>query len=380
MSNEAEFEQLIGASIRGAFVIRGDRGIKFNRLPAWTFPQHAHAPIVAKVAGRLSGARLEFETAATDLVITYRSTRDTNLTNGWVGAPSIITVTSDGFEESIGHDNGNLEVYNDDQLVETIAGEDSVARFSLPSASEPRLVQIWLPHTCPIELIAIDSDAPLAPAARTKPKWVHYGSSISHCEEANVPTGVWPAIVARELGLDLYSLGLGGCANLEQFAARTIRELPSDFISLKLGINVVNGATMTARTFAPAVHGFLDTIRETRPDVPILVISPICCPAHENNPGPTMAGPDGKAAGQEFGPHTWIGELTLRHIRATLEALVAQRSATDPNLYYMNGLELFGEAEAETMPDGLHPDSDGYARIAANFIAGHPAQWLQRSN
>ena len=72
MGTRTDFEQLIRASIRGAFVFDGERGLKFNRLPGWTFPQHAHAPIVAKVAGRLSGARLEFETAATDLTITYR--------------------------------------------------------------------------------------------------------------------------------------------------------------------------------------------------------------------------------------------------------------------------------------------------------------------
>jgi len=52
---------------------------------------------------------------------------------------------------------------------------------------------------------------------------------------------------------------------------------PADFISLKLGINVVNGDSMRERSFIPAVHNFLDTIREKKPNTPILIISPIIC-------------------------------------------------------------------------------------------------------
>ena len=48
---------------------------------------------------------------------------------------------------------------------------------------------------------------------------------------------------------------------------------------------------MRRRAFTPAVHGFLDTIREGHPDTPLLVVSPILCPIHEDTPGPTMLGP-----------------------------------------------------------------------------------------
>ena len=65
-----------------------------------------------------------------------------------------------------------------------------------------------------------------------------------------------------------------------------IASQPADLISLKLGINVVNGDTMRERTFVPAVHGFLDTIRERHPDVPVAVVTPIICPVAEDHPGP----------------------------------------------------------------------------------------------
>jgi hypothetical protein len=261
-----------------------------------------------------------------------------------------------------------------------IVGEDSIAEFELPAADEPRLVQIWLPQNCEIELIDVVEDASWSPVSETgQPRWVHYGSSISHCEDAVNPIGVWPVAASRALGLEIYNLGLSGNANLEQFAARTIRDLPAELISLKLGINVVNAATMTERTFTAAVHGFLDTIREGKPNTPILVISPICCPAHENNPGPTELGADGKVFGQEPSRHWWLGELTLTRIREILHTVVAQRTSEDANLYYMDGLKLFDAEEATTMPDGLHPDGEGYLKIATNFVARHPREWSATS-
>ncbi len=102
---------------------------------------------------------------------------------------------------------------------------------------------------------------------------------------------MWPVIAARRLGLDLTSLGLGGNAHLDQFVARMIRDAPADLISIKIGINIVNGDTLKRRTFVPALHGFLDTIREGKPTTPILVISPILCPMHEDAARPARLRP-----------------------------------------------------------------------------------------
>ena len=353
------------------------RGVTFSRLPEWTYPQHSHAPIVAKMAERLSGVHIDIETAATQITVTYRSLRDSNPSTNWISGPSTIAVTTEGFEQSISHTNGDLRVWNFDEIEKEIEGEDSVAEFNLPETNIPRLVQIWLPQNCPIELISIEANDEWQSADTShQPLWLHYGSSISHCEDADGPLGVWPVAAARELGLDVYNLGLGGCANLEQFAARTIRDMPAKLISLKLGINVVNNASYTARTFGPAVHGFIDTIRDAHKTTPILVISPVSCPAHEDNPGPSETGLDGMVQGQPFSRHSWIGELTLRGIREILSELVAVRAATDPNIHYLDGLKLFNHDEALTMPDGIHPDAAGYRTIAANFVERAPREWL----
>ena len=93
--------------------------------------------------------------------------------------------------------------------------------------------------------------------------------------------------------MELVNLGFGGSALLDPFTARAMRDTPADLISVKLGINVVNADVMRLRAFAPAVHGFLDTIREGHPTTPLLVVSPILCPVHEDTPGPLAPDFDG---------------------------------------------------------------------------------------
>ena len=53
------------------------------------------------------------------------------------------------------------------------------------------------------------------------------------------------------------------------------------------------------------------------------------------------------------------GKLTLTVIRDELARIVAQRAADDPHLHYLDGRELYGEADfAELpLPDQLHPDA-----------------------
>lgn len=121
---------------------------------------------------------------------------------------------------------------------------------------------------------------------------------------------------------------------------------------------------MRERTFIPAVHNFLDTIREQKPMTPILVISPIYCPFHEINPGPTLIGDSGLTS-MERPQVLSAGALNLPKIRKILEQIVSDRD--DANLYFMSGLELFNEGDLHLMPDSLHPDSAGYRLMGERF-------------
>jgi hypothetical protein len=86
---------------------------------------------------------------------------------------------------------------------------------------------------------------------------------------------------------------------------------------------------MRLRAFGPAVHGFLDTIREGHGNTPLLVVSPILCPIHGHTPGPTA--PDFSTGRLQFraaghAHDAAAGKLTLALSRDVL-ALIGERFA-----------------------------------------------------
>ncbi|GAB3796927.1 GDSL-type esterase/lipase family protein [Micromonospora zhanjiangensis] len=268
-------------------------------------------------------------------------------------------------------------------------GPVGTLRFAELPAGE-KDVEIWLPQREATELVALRTDAPVVPAPdRGRPVWLHHGSSISHGSDLEDPTATWPAVAAALGGVELINLGFSGSALLDPFTARAMRDTPADLISVKIGINLVNADLMRLRAFGPAVHGFLDTVRDGHPDVPLLVVSPILCPIHEDTPGP--GAPDFSTGTLQFRAtgdpaERAAGKLTLTVIRDELRRITAERAVDDPNLAYLDGRELYGEADfAELpLPDQLHPDPAADRRIGERFaklafgpggpLAGTPAR------
>jgi hypothetical protein len=239
------------------------------------------------------------------------------------------------------------------QTVELAPGGGAVAFAELPAGE--RTVELWLPHGVEVSLtdlrLADGAAAEVVPDPR--PRWVTYGSSISHCGAAHSPARTWPATAARLRGLNLTCLGYGGNCHLEPMVALMIRDLPADVITLKVGINI-HGGSLSPRTFRPALVGFVQIIRERHPDTPIGVISPIISPPRETTPGATG--------------------LTLQKMRAELEEAVGRLAACgDRNIRYVSGLTLFDADLVERyLPDLLHPNGDGYEiigrRVAQNVL------------
>jgi hypothetical protein len=249
---------------------------------------------------------------------------------------------------------------------------DTVRFHDLPARS--KLVELWLPFNETTELLALRTNAPIAPAPR-RPIWLHHGSSISHGSDAASPSATWPALVSAARDWDLVNLGFGGSALLDPFVARVMRDTPAERISIKIGINLVNLDVMRLRALGPAVHGFIDTIREGHPHTPLLIVSPIACPIHEDTPGPTLpdvgALRDGVLRFRATGnpAERVAGKLTLTAIRAELARIVAQRATHDPQLFYLDGLALFGggDADALPLPDNLHPDAAAHRCMGERF-------------
>ncbi|AWZ09630.1 MULTISPECIES: GDSL-type esterase/lipase family protein [unclassified Streptomyces] len=362
--------------VRGALELEEtEHGLLPHRLPAWARAQCAD-PQLAMVESQPSGVRLVFRTRATAVELDTLPTK-----RAYVGAPP----RPDGVYDLLvgGRPAGQASVAGGNTLVIDMAtgsaehrpGPPGTLAFSgLPEGAKD--VEIWLPHNETTELVALRTDAPVEPAPdRGRKVWLHHGSSISHGSDAASPSTTWPALAASLGGVELINLGLGGSALLDPFTARTLRDTPADLVSVKIGINLVNTDLMRLRAFAPAVHGFLDTIREGHPATPLLVLSPILCPIHEDTPGPSAPDMTALSAGRLRFVATGdpaeraSGKLTLRVIREELARIVGQRGATDPNLYYVDGRELYGEADSAALPlpDELHPDAATHRRIGERF-------------
>lgn len=362
--------------IHGAVdVERTPTGLLPHRLPAWARAQ-CPDPQLMMAESQPSGVRLVFQTMATAVELTVLPTK-----RAYQGLPArpdgVYDLLIDGRLAQQRSVQGGRVQHIDmaTGAAALIEGEAQTLRFSgLPG--DGKTIEIWLPHDELTELVALRADAALFPVkAVGKPRWVHHGSSISQGSNTTHPSGTWPAVAAARAGLDLLNLGYGGNALLDPFAARTIRDLPADLISVKIGINLVNKDLMRLRAFGPAVHGFLDTIREGHPTTPLLVLAPIFCPIHETLPGPSMFDLDALAEGRLLfraagtADEVRQGKLTLGVIREQLRAIVDQRRSADAHLHYVDGRELYGPNDnlRLPLPDELHPDAASQRLIGERF-------------
>jgi hypothetical protein len=360
--------------VRGALELeQTGRGVLPHRLPAWA--RRYADPQLAMVEVQPAGVRLALRTRAKYLRLETIPTKQ-----AYVGAPprpdGVYDLVVDGAltAQATAEGGDTLTVDLATGAVDATSGASAVVEFDdLPDRD--KTVEVWLPWNERTELVGLWTDAPADPAAEHDRRWLHHGSSISHGSNAASPTTTWPAIAASYGGVDLVNLGFGGSALLDPFVARVIRDTEADLISLKIGINLVNTDLMRVRAFAPAVHGFLDTIRDGHPDTPLLVVSPIACPIHETTPGPSdfdlAALAEGQLRMRATGDPAEVanGKLSLQVVRDELARVVGSRAAEDPHLAYLDGLELYADSDtaAHPLPDNLHPDAATQQLIGERF-------------
>lgn len=353
-------------AVQGALhVERSAHIIRFSRLPAWTRTQSPEAAFDL-MAAMTSGVRLVFATTSS---IVELDIIETGLQfAGEARRKATVELYADDHCDARSLTAGHTIVV-DEAKVAFVAGQSTTLRFEL--AAGPKRVVIWLPQSacCEISGLRLDRTALLEQASLDARVWAHYGSSISHGMEAAGPSRSWPALAARAAGVELVNLGLAGQCHLDGFVARTLRDGAFDLISLKLGANVVSLDTFRRRTFANAVHSFLDTIREGCPTTPLLVISPIFCPLIEDEPGPVRRIPGGTYL-REARPHAREdGALCMTDVREILSNVVERRrGGGDETLSLLDGLSLFGTADASSLPDRIHPDPEGHETIARRMV------------
>ncbi len=311
-----------GFLIHGAISLEyGDGWVRPWRLPHRArvlFPSPDDALFTR--AEKTSGVRLQFQTDAT----TVRLVLD--------------------YEQEAESDTTTFDLTQGDAILSDASWEPGMSLLELDlGGSAGQMYELWLPTFGAVRIRAVEFDGAsfLDPGSDERPRWLTYGSSITHCRGASSPARSWPATAARAHGLHLISLGFGGQCHLDGMVARVIRDQPMDLLTLKLGINVYGNGSLNVRSYEPAVIAFIQTIRDRHPSVPIGVITPIWASTQE--PIPNALG------------------MTLNDYREADERVVQTlKEFGDANIHCFDGRDLLGEAEAELLADEVHPDSEGY--------------------
>lgn len=298
-----------------------------QRWQPWRLPRVGLATAASEAleaqARHAAGARFDFVTDAERMTIAFTGAEES----------SVMDVVVDGGLHA------RLPITTEDQSLS----------MDLPTGSHR--LEIWLPQfgenlLGPVDLDGVRNVAASAPRSL---RWATYGSSITQCRNADGPSETWPAIVASALDWDLTNLGFAGQCHLDPVAARTIRDADYDFISLCLGINIYGQSSFGARSLHSAICGFVETVREGHPGVPMVMISPIAAPHRESVPNQ-------------------VG-LTLSEVRRIVtHAGQTLQSLGDEQLTLIDGRDIFGEADAGLLADHVQPTAAGY-RLMAERLA-----------
>lgn len=236
----------------------------------------------------------------------------------------------------------SFALFRGEELVSEAAAALGAGTVRLAAGRGPAPAVVYLPEAMRPELLALRAlGGALAPAP-LQPRWLCYGDSIAEGWQASAPAWAWPAQVGRRHRLDVVNLGYAGAARGELASAEEIAALPADAIAISHGTNCWTRTPHSAALFAEGLRAFLAIVREGHPRTPIVALSPILRV-------------DAEAKANRLG-------ATLADLRAAFERVVQERiAAGDARLALVPGGALVPAAE---LPDGIHPDDRGHARIA----------------
>jgi len=189
--------------------------------------------------------------------------------------------------------------------------------------------------------IGVDSEAIIMPAdpdILPTRKVVIYGSSITQGASASRPGMTYSSIIGRCLNIETFNMGFSGSGKMEIEMAGIIAEMPADLFILDCVPNS-SPEEIKLRTIP-----FVRLLRETNPDVPILMVESIF---------------------REGG--YWdseIGSRVKEQNRVFKEAYEALKNSDMKLLFYLETDNLLGKDHEATI-DGTHPSDLGHKRIAS---------------
>lgn len=173
---------------------------------------------------------------------------------------------------------------------------------------------------------------------------VFYGSSVTQGCSASRPGTVYTAHLSRWLDANYINLGFSGNDRGEPALAEYIKTIKMSAFIYAYGFNAPN-----LEHYENTHYAFYKIIRESNPELPIIIFSPPWCPILK-----------AKVSVEKM---TGVREIA----KNTFERACAEG---DKNIYFVDGFEALGSVEAsDCTVDGIHPTDLGFYNMAKTL---HP--------
>ena len=227
------------------------------------------------------------------------------------------------------------------KLAETFrlpAGQEEVRFQELPGG--PKRLEIWLSQGHPVAVrdLLLSPDASLSVTEDTRLRWVTYGSSITHCGGAH--SAHLAPCVARP--------GMERLPRLWWAVPSRADARPPSAICPQLHLAEVRNqcrAALARHTFKPAIIGLVNRSRSTPDDR-----------RHLADHLPPRETEKTTSASRPICAWKW---------KTPWRGWSPRETATSSTVMVSTCSE---ELAADYLPDQLHPNGDGYERLAKNFI------------
>ncbi len=204
-----------------------------------------------------------------------------------------------------------------------------------------REICLYLGLYAPVEVkaIGLDEEADIAPPqsfALEKPI-LYYGSSITQGGCASRSGLNYQSLLNRRMNVDFVNLGFSGQGIGEPEVADAVAEVEAACFVMDFCQNC-----RTAQMLEDAYAPFLQTIRDSHPETPIICITPIFSVVEICGDGQRLA--------------------DMREVIRT--AVADRREMGDENIYVVEGYGMLGPDDREGLVDATHPNDIGFHSMA----------------
>lgn len=309
-----------------------------------------HPGLYKQMAACTAGVRLEFETDASHVRVevtlgkvprgTAAVLDDVARHAGSAPDPGVVSVEVDDLPPVA------MRPDERDAIEIDLAAPDDApdTPATLPGMGRRRRVRVWLPCLVSCAVRDVSCDGGYLEAVPERDVLLVLGDSISQGFAADQPADAWPALLARETGMELLNQGIGG----QVFQPGTLwglEALDPAVIVVEFGENY-RYERCAASAVGRDVRAYLSEVALAWPDTPTWVLG---VPPHTEDVYPTHA----------------------RSCFAEVDGLIADAAARHDSMTLVDASALLDEGRlAELLADGSdHPGTRGQEMFARRLLS-----------